>query len=155
MLTYKHKATNKNATFRPLKSCLINNPCVALLWTDPPAVAPCLHFGRHCLLKKGKAWSRSETIIRGGCGTWHAEVIPRNPALRIWGTQFHLLRHAWLPISKNMNINCRWQRAKIGGYQNPGTGKDRGWGILFLEWKPWVQTPQGEETVHSTHLHRG
>lgn len=139
----KPKVTNKNETSRPSESSMINNPCVVLLWTDPPAVAAGPDFGRQCLLKKGKAWSRSEMIIRGRHGTGHAEVIPRNPALWIWGIQFHLSPHAWLPICKNMNINFSWQQAKIGGYQNPWTGvstfksgspeyKHLGWGDCVL-----------------------
>lgn len=161
---YKHKVTNKeNCNLRPLKSPLINTPRVVLLWTDPPGVAyptpPTPHlsldFGRHCLLKKGKAWSRSEMIIRGRCGMGHAEVIPKNPALWIWGIQFQVLLHASLPISKNRNINFRWLQSKSGGYQNAGTGKQLEWGILFLKWKPWVQTPRSEGTTYFPHLQSG
>lgn len=117
--SYKHNITNKTKTLRPLESSMINYPCVVLLWTDPPAVAAGPDFGWHRLLKKGKAWSRSEMITRGRQGTGHADIIPRNPALWIWRIQFHLSPHAWLPICKNMNINFSWQRAKIGGYQDP------------------------------------
>lgn len=80
--SYKHKVINKKTTSRPLK-LLINKPCVVLLWADPHAAAPpSLDCAWHCLLKKEKAWSRSEIITWSRRGMGGNSKVPCPPDLK-------------------------------------------------------------------------
>lgn len=131
-------------------SSMINNPRVVLLRTDPPAVAAGPDFGRHRQLKKGKARSRGETIIRGGHETRLAEVIPRNPALWIGGRPVSSRTECL--ICKNMNVKPGWQQAKIGGYQDlwGRRGARPSW-----KWIPLGRSPRFKQAGSSAHLRSG